>query len=202
MVQPKPPTRRTGKHLKNANLILENWRFKTVCTKYTPGPFTFSSFLPDTVLKTLASNSSIQSIADMELSIKWIFTHKHGDEILGLLRDVDRSECQEREAGVLKRREDRKAATAAKHEAEKRVKDLERQKKKREKEEKRLAEEEAKQAKAIERANTKLQAAAVEKPPSKRTRREPLHGTKVLNLMPGTPIAVATPQVRSLYFLS
>ena len=119
MVIPKPPSRRTGTHLENANLVLENWRFKIVRTKYTPGPFTFGSFLPDMVLKTLASQSSIQSIADMETSVKWIFTHKHGDEILGLLRDLAQSEHQERKAAVLKRREDQKTATAAKREPEK-----------------------------------------------------------------------------------
>lgn len=169
MVIPKPPSWRLGTHLENANLILENWRFKTVRTKYTPGPFTFASFLPDTVLKTLASQSSIQSVANMETSVKWIFTYKHGDEILGVLRDFDKSERQEHEAAVLKRREDRKAATAAKCEAEKQVKDLEREQKKREKEAKCLVEEEAKWRKAAERANAKVLAAAVAKPPAKRT---------------------------------
>jgi bloom syndrome protein len=196
MVQPKLPTRRTGKHLENANLILENWRFKTVRTKYTPGPFTFASFLPETVLKTLASHSNIQSVHDMKISVKWIFADKHGDEILALLRDLDKSERQDREAGVLKRREDRKAATAAKREAEKRIKEQEREQKKREKEAERLAEAQQKRSKVAARANAKVQASAVAKPPTKRTRREPLHGTSVLNLTPTTPMPV--PHVRHL----
>ena len=68
MVQPNPPTRRTGKHLENANTTLENWRFKTVRRTYTLGLFTFTSFLPDTVLKTLAAHSNIQSVEDMKTS--------------------------------------------------------------------------------------------------------------------------------------
>jgi hypothetical protein len=90
MVISKPPSQHTGMHLENANLVLENWRFKTVCTKYTPGPFTFTSFLPDTVLKTLTSQSSIQFLADMETSVKWIWTHRHGEEILALLCNLNK----------------------------------------------------------------------------------------------------------------
>ena len=58
----------------------------------------------------------------------------------------------------MKRREDQKAATVAKHEAEKQVKDLEQEKKKREKDAKCLAEVEVKQRKA-----------AVTKPAAKHT---------------------------------
>jgi hypothetical protein len=65
MVIPKPHSWCTRMHLENANLVLENWRFKTVGTKYTLGPFTFTSFLPNTVLKTFTSQSSIQSLADL-----------------------------------------------------------------------------------------------------------------------------------------
>ena len=185
MVQPKPPTRHTGKHLKNANLILENWRFKTVRTKYTPG------LLPShlsCLLKTLASHSNIQSVHDMKISVKWIFADKHGHEVLALLHDLDKSERQDCEAGLLKRREARKATTAAKREAEKRMKDLEWEQRNREKEAERPDEEQQKRSKVAECANAKVQASAVTKPPAKCTRCEPLHGTLVLNLTPTTPM--------------
>lgn len=129
----------------------------------------------------------------MKIAVRWIFADKHGYEVLALLRDLDRAERQEREAGVLKRREERKAATAAKREAEKQVKDLEREQKKKKKEAKRLAKEGEKHAKAAEPANAKVQAAAVAKP-AKRSRREPLLGTLVLNLTPASPMAVAVPR--------
>ena len=59
---------------------------------------------------------------------------------------------------------------------------MEREQKKRE-EAKCLVEEEAKRRKAAERANSKALAAAVSKPPAKRSRCEPLYGTLVLNLI-------------------
>jgi hypothetical protein len=182
-------------HLENANLVLESWRFKTVHTKYTPGPFTFTSFLPDTVLKTLASQSSIQSLADMETSVKWIWTHRHGEEILTLLRDLNKSEHLEREVAVLKRRENWKVATAAKREAEKQLKDLEQEQKKREKEARCLVEEEVKWRKAVECTSAKALTAGLHKPPAKHTRCELLYGTLVLNLMPATLKAVVMPHV-------
>jgi len=78
---------------------------------------------------------------------------------------------------VLKRREERKAAMAAKRDAEKRLKDLERDEKKKAKEAERVAQEEEESAIAADRAHAKAQAAAVTKRPNKRTRRKPLCGT-------------------------
>lgn len=65
------------------------------------------------MLKTLTAHSSIQSVEDMKTSVKWIFADKHGDEVLALLRDLDKSERNERKAGVLKGREEWKAVTAS-----------------------------------------------------------------------------------------
>ena len=125
----------------------------------------------------------------MKTSVKWIFTDKHGDEVLALLWDLDKSERNKCEAVVLKRREEWKAEMAAKWDAEKWLKDLERDEKKKVKEAEHVAQEEE-CAKAADHANAKAQAAAVTKCPKKWTWHKPLQGTFILNLTPATPMPV------------
>ena len=102
-----------GNRLQCAREALIQWRIKTRCTLYSPSPFTATGILPDSILKTLASNAWIHSLADMAhaLQTPWVFMDKHGEEVIHILKETDRSFQQ---AADVARRQEKEARKAAK----------------------------------------------------------------------------------------
>jgi len=115
LVRPRR-THRQKTHLEEARACLETWRFKTVSDRYTPGPFTACSFLPDSVLKTLASASHIQTVEQLKSEVNWLFADRHGEELLAILCELDDWEYQQRQRVKEVNAEKRRAATAARRE--------------------------------------------------------------------------------------
>jgi len=185
MVDPRP-TNRLKDHLKRARHTLENWRVNTVRTRY-PKAFTASDLLPDNILKTLASHRHIQTVAEMKDEVRWLFTARHGDEVLEELRKVDKRVHDE----MVARREEKKAATAAKNEEKRQRAVMERQAKRDQQNKERLeATEQARLQKEL-----KKQMKEHRKPPPKRPRRPVLRGCSTINfgqqaLLPAPPDAL------------
>jgi superfamily II DNA/RNA helicase len=69
---------RRGEHLKTVRAALVDWRFKTHEKYYTPSSYTAVVILPDPILTSLASNSCIKTIEDMNEMLKppWILTSR------------------------------------------------------------------------------------------------------------------------------
>jgi bloom syndrome protein len=124
---PSGPATRRGDHLKTVRQALECWRYKM---HYSRGPtsFTAAGFLPDKALTTLASNARIKTVDDMVNMIQppWIYTSKHGEEVLDLLSKLDRAEKVDREQAKLAKRELRKKVTLERQNENKQQKMLER----------------------------------------------------------------------------
>lgn len=188
--EPRPPPRhRQGDHLKDAQNVLYNWRLKTVRTCYTPGPFTLAAFMPDSVIKTLASLRTIVSLEIMQDTIRWAFIDRHGKEVLDVLQKLDTFLLEQRESVKRAKAAERSAATEARQ-LEKRVaKDRVREANRREREQERERVLREKQADKENNNRMKLaarmEAAAAKlamKPPPKRVRRAPLAGVTVLNM--------------------
>ncbi|KAF9472847.1 P-loop containing nucleoside triphosphate hydrolase protein [Pholiota conissans] len=91
MAQPQPskPSRRHGPHLAQVRLSLQKWRVNTVRNSYTPGPFTNAAFMPDSVIKVLASNREIETAAQLQAAVHWAFAQRHAEDVLTVLRRVD-----------------------------------------------------------------------------------------------------------------
>ncbi|KAF8168911.1 P-loop containing nucleoside triphosphate hydrolase protein [Pholiota molesta] len=195
---------RQGEHLKEARIALQNWRYNVVHHHYTPGPFTVAAFMPDSVIKLLASLLTIKSVDDMRDNIQWAFVDRHGDDVLGVLRRVDSFVQDRRESAKRAKAAERSAATEARQQERRIVEDRRREEKRREREM-------AQQAKLADKENRKQQkvaarqaAAALKaalKPPPKRARRPPLAGTSVLNSSDST-ISESLPSSDSTLFLS
>ena len=125
--------RRTGDHLKSAQAALRTWREKLLTEHYSPSPFTARCLLPDSTLKTLASNLDIRTIEDLKTtptSSTWIYAERHGQDVLDLLVQVDQSHKEERDREAERRRDKRKKAATERQQAEKQRKEQERQEKK------------------------------------------------------------------------
>ena len=103
---------RRGDRLQCAREALIQWRIKTRCTLYSPSPFTAAGILPDSILKTLASNAWIHSLADMAHALRtpWVFMDKHGEEVIRILKETDRSFQQAADVAWRQEKEARKAA--------------------------------------------------------------------------------------------
>ncbi|KAF9471355.1 P-loop containing nucleoside triphosphate hydrolase protein [Pholiota conissans] len=108
IVRQEAATRR-GPHLEQALLVLKTWRMWTLRDRYTPSPFTLTVFMPDSIIKVLASNARIKTLADLKANVSWAFTECHGEEVLAACRKVDENRQQEQEAT----KQARKDATAA-----------------------------------------------------------------------------------------
>ncbi len=184
--EPRPLARhRQGSHLKDARNVLSNWRLKTVRNHYTPGPFTLAGFMPDSIVKTLASLRHINSLEAMHSTIQWTFTDRHGEEVIEVLRKLDTFVLDQRESAKRARAAERSAATEArqleKRIAEDRVREENRRERERLRQEKQANKENEKQTKLAARQKAAAEKLAM-KPPPKRARRTPLAGVMTLNV--------------------
>jgi len=100
-----------GDRLQCAREVLIQWHIQTRRTLYSPSPFTAAGILPDSILKTLASNARIHSVADMANTLRtsWAFMDKHGTEVICVLEETDQSFQQAVEVTWQQEKEARKA---------------------------------------------------------------------------------------------
>ena len=182
MTRGQPPAVRRGKHLQHARDALINWRSKTVRIHYNPCPFPATAFLPDSVIKTLASAGHLQNVDDMrQHGLDWIFLDTHANDVLAVLRDVDREEMTRREnvneAAKIKRKE----TAEAKRQEKKRLEQLDK-----------ALEERIRLEFELEDQEVTVKQALTPSAP-KKAKRPPLQGTSVLNLRVGATTPLASP---------
>jgi hypothetical protein len=199
------PAIRRGEHLANVRAALNTWRYNTKRTSHTLGSVTAEVVMPNDILTKLATNARLRTVEDIEAAItkpRWIFTRRHGMEVLALLADLDRAERNARERAkwlkAEKVREEREARLAE----QKRAKEEIREQKKRDRAAARAqiaaevaAEKAQKKAEKAEKRRCK-QAAEPARP--KRPRKSALAGSSVFNTGPSTPISTPHLWVSSL----
>lgn len=198
LVQSRPVAKhRTKEYLKDARSMLQRWRFKTVRAHYTPGPFTVDSFMPDAVIKRLASRLDIQTLDNMKASVCWAFTDRHGQDVLDTLQQLDMFELAKRKAAKQAKAAARSAVTRARLAEKRLAADILREEKKQERQRKRETKEAEKENERQLKVAERLAKAAM-KPPAKRARRQPLVGTTILNLdLSGVDLSATPPLTQS-----
>ena len=74
---------------------------------YSPSPYTAPSSFPTSSSLTLASDMRIQTTADIATALekRWMLWEEHGEEVLQVLRQVDRSYEKEVEAELQREHE-------------------------------------------------------------------------------------------------
>ncbi|KAF8064097.1 P-loop containing nucleoside triphosphate hydrolase protein [Lyophyllum atratum] len=193
------PAKRRGDHLKDARAALEAWRFDVKRNRYTPSPFTAATILPDPVITTLASNG-VGSVDDIPVLLKatvWPLVHRHGQEVLAVLRQIDAETIGRREEAKRAKKDEQQRATEARRH-EKRLRDeQERKERQVEKDRKRAETQARKEAENAEKKRlkdaasvAKKQAAAAQqllRRSTKALRGLPLGGSSVFNVSPQTP---------------
>ncbi|KAF7318341.1 Bloom syndrome [Mycena chlorophos] len=119
-----PSTRRSDL-LKSAQTVLDRFRRRLVLRdEYHYTSFTAEIILPESTLKSLASNARLKTVADINTHITkppWAFAEEHGEEALGLLAALDRQDRESRDAKARANREVRKQNTAARNAEKKAV---------------------------------------------------------------------------------
>jgi superfamily II DNA helicase RecQ len=193
------PSTRRGEHLQNARKVLEHWRFNTKQTRYTLGSVTAEVIMPNPTLTTLASNARIRTIDDMEAMLNplWIMARRHGEEVLGILHEIDEQEKAARERAKQVNAAARQAVTVARHAEKKRLKDEEQAAKEQAKmairAEKERLEARRKAERAAEQAEKQRLRAEIQAKKPKRPRRPALVGSSVFN-SGGTSLAPTVSQ--------
>jgi gamma-glutamyl:cysteine ligase YbdK (ATP-grasp superfamily) len=83
--------------------------------------------MPNPTLMSLASNTRIRTVDDMEAMLNplWIMARRHGDEVLEMLCKIDEQEKAAREQAKQVKAAVRQAETMARHAEKKRLKDEE-----------------------------------------------------------------------------
>ncbi|KAJ3884153.1 hypothetical protein GG344DRAFT_60772, partial [Lentinula edodes] len=77
-------------HLQQARTLLETWCNDTFNMYYRRASWPAETLLPSTVLTSIATKACFCSLEDL-ISAGWskIFTSKHGNEVLQLLKSLD-----------------------------------------------------------------------------------------------------------------
>src|SRR6188768_405689 len=140
---------RRGPHLERARFALEKWRFDTKRSRYTPSSTTMLSLLPDNILRSLASARDLHSAEEIDSRTSWIYSFRHGEDVLGVLERVDKSIVDERNTKTQAKKDETAARQLVKRLQEKAERDEKARAKALECEAKRTAELRAKQDTAL-----------------------------------------------------
>lgn len=121
MDEPTVPATRRGEHLEAARKRLQTLRFNLHNEHFSERPFGPEVVIPDTLITTLATKSSLQVEDLTQPSFRWPLAHQFATEVLAALCDVDQSYLrkvhQERTAKK-QRKEEEKATALAQAKAE------------------------------------------------------------------------------------
>ncbi|KAG1744515.1 uncharacterized protein EDB91DRAFT_1026642, partial [Suillus paluster] len=103
------PATRHEDNLKDVKDLLVNWRFKTWMTVYSEAaPYGPKGLLPDLMLSKIASSRKPENY--WRSCWSWV-EHKHGEEVLELLRVFDAEVDDKRKAEQLQQSEAKKKET-------------------------------------------------------------------------------------------
>ncbi|KAH9910594.1 hypothetical protein B0H21DRAFT_704954, partial [Amylocystis lapponica] len=87
-----PTLTRGGVHRENTIKALRAWRYNTTLTVYGAVSFSEEGILSEKMLRSLANDARLRTIEDIERRLSdppWIFAHRHGQEILDILQQLD-----------------------------------------------------------------------------------------------------------------
>lgn len=118
------PVTRANDYLSEAVRVLQDWRQRTWLALYNVQPYGPRGVLPDPTLKSLAARTTYLTTSDLD-SLSWHHAQRHGEEVLAVLHALDRK----RAVDVLAEEAQKRAASEAKKEAERRERDLKAQQK-------------------------------------------------------------------------
>jgi len=79
-------------HLQDAQDMLLSWRRSTALYDFPHACFTLAILLPDPILSALTSKHSLTTINSLQTSLPcpWVFAEKYGEEILAVVKKLDK----------------------------------------------------------------------------------------------------------------
>lgn len=93
-------SRRVQQHLQDVWAVLLSWWYYIASQDFLHACFTSVVILPDPVLTTITSNCNLTSLDHLQCSLPtlWAFAERYGNEVLALVKTIDKEERFQKEA--------------------------------------------------------------------------------------------------------